>query len=118
MKLDAIQQTAWDFPFSISILANPHSLDFALVPTDACPVSPEVIANFHQRGLEFVGVIGCDFAKPQFKTTFVSELQPVLIFGIAVAFAEYVDKAVATVTVDSGAEWLKRLHALPDTREN
>jgi hypothetical protein len=126
-QLNPFQRIAWDFPLVLTILANEARGDFALVPLEEVPLSEEVKANFHRRGLGFLGVIGCNFSKPEFRTVFTHAPLPMLTLGIAQTLAEYVARTAAMMpeltstgipvqVKTPGADWLERLASLPDTR--
>jgi hypothetical protein len=105
----------------VVILGNVVARDFEIVHLEDCPLGSEYAANFQARGLSYVGTFG--MVNGQFESVFDVPLDDDVIVALAGDYARFVtakDYAAHTPAThsDHGANWLKKLFALPDPRMN
>jgi hypothetical protein len=96
-----------------AVLGNPGAGDFELVDVTTCPLAPETQADFHRRGLGYCATFA--MVNDEFESVFEVPLSPWAASALAKAYARLV---IAKQSDGDGAEWLSKLHSLPDTREN
>jgi hypothetical protein len=116
--MDRFQQLVLDSEFACCILGNPRAGDYQLVPLgDGLPLSPQAQSGFHARGLALVGVVGHG-KNGEFHTALELPLPDHTTVAIAREFCRLMAEKfkAAPAPKDDGAEWLRRLFALPDTR--
>jgi hypothetical protein len=108
--MDAQQQLAWDAEFSAAVLGNAAG-EVLIVDLDGA--LPSDIGPYKQRGFTWCGVIGFQHGRC------TANLEPTVEARACVApasfqFAQLI--AAKFKQSSEGAEWLKRLYSLPDTR--
>jgi hypothetical protein len=106
----------------VTVLGNLERRDFELVDLDNVPLPGDVAADFTKRGLGYVGTLG--FVLGQFRSAFAVPLEHDVVDVLAKSYLEFIVAKFANAPLASnrsngdGADWLKRLWTLPDTREN
>jgi hypothetical protein len=100
----------------VSIMGNVGTKDYELVTLASVPLSPETEANFKARGLGYVGVMA--YVLGEFRSAWAVPLDAATVSALAAAFLEFHVAQAANAPEDHSAstEWLRRLHNLPDTR--
>jgi hypothetical protein len=114
-KLDPGQRIACYGRAVCAVLGNVEKSDYELVDLELCPVSPEVQADFHARGLGYVCTMGIKGGK--FVSAFELPLDDVVVTALAGAFVEFAIRKLTAPKVDGGVEWLTALYGLADSRQ-
>src|ERR1039458_4815763 len=115
--MDRFEQLSSDAECAVAVLGNPTTGQYALVDLDHdMPMPEESISDAHQRGFQSVGVMGIKGGVADA----MCEPGPGALALMCHAVLPFMTRYAARLAPksDSGAEWLTRLHALPDTREN
>jgi hypothetical protein len=114
---DKFESLAWDSPFSVVVLGNPSTADFALVPLPG-RLSEPVRHDYNERGFHFLGVVGIVDGVP--RVSLDEPLSAPMTDAIARQFITHFEVALGERIAAMGAEdlsWLKRLCA-PNLLEN
>jgi len=114
--LDPSEQIATGAQAACCVLGNIQTGDFALVDLASLPVPDETAAEFHARGLGFLATIGIVDGK--FVSAFAVPVSDQLAALLFQDFSVFLLKKFTAKSGGDGVEWLERLFALPDTREN
>jgi hypothetical protein len=56
--MDRFEQLATDAQRALLILGCPSRRDYELLDLAACPIPESIQRNFHERGFEFIGLVG------------------------------------------------------------
>lgn len=108
----------------VGVLFNPARWDGEIVPMgNGQPLpSEEVKAGYAARGLQFVAVFG--FLEGRFCSAFECPLENSVVDFLARAYCEWIYSTLtkpapaAAQAGTDGADWLRKLYALPDGRDN
>jgi hypothetical protein len=125
--MDQFEQAISESAFAVGVLGNIEAEDYELIPLGKGAFEcPEENAERKARALCFVGVFTLG-QSGQIRTALACPLSDDIGFRLSRAFCLLVAERFAGVvpsvipktgTTDAGADWLKRLHSLPDLREN
>lgn len=112
--MDKVEQLAWDAECACGVLGNPRTGEFSLIDLDHdMPMSDAARLDAQQRSFEFVGVLGIKDGVADA----VCEPGPGALSLMCHAVLPFVTRYAAKLGPKSdGADWLERLHALPDPR--
>jgi len=103
--MDRFEELAVTAPNAIVIMGNPSQRDYELLDLSTCPPPPSVLENFHERGFQFVGLVGVVNGVP--RTQLATPLD-----------SETVDALAAAVLLRLGAEFSQRLANDPELVEH
>jgi len=100
--------------FPAVVLGNPVTKDFELIDLERVPLEHNLHADFKARGLYFCGTFA--LLDGQGRVEFAELLDADAIAALATAYARLVLEKQRTLPRNDGADWLRKLHRLPDTR--
>jgi hypothetical protein len=114
--MDKFRQLCLDAPIAVVILGNPETSDFELIDLDFDRLPNERVCALQERGMEFCGVLGLVKGRP--RVALALPLGAEIIATLSAAFVQRLEDAINGIKPDMGdsAEWLERLHSLPDNR--
>jgi hypothetical protein len=112
--MDAQQQLAWDSEVACAVLMG-EGKDAYLINLDEVPAAEQRML-LARLGCRFLGVLGI---KNGVVDCAPADFHPDTVRGITEAVAPFVEYAKTKIMPKGDSvDFLKRLHALPDTREN
>jgi hypothetical protein len=114
--LDKFEQLICDSTFAVTVLGNVGSGDFELIPLGNCDPLHDYTAR-KARGLCVLGVLALD-ATGQIHTALALPLADDTVARLAQDFCRLIAERFSASPKDHGAEWLERLHSLPDPRKD
>jgi hypothetical protein len=112
--MDKFEQLAWDATYSAGLLGN--GTEFELVDIPLKSLSEQLI-KWQSKNFGFIGIIGIVNGRP--KVALALPLDDATISALSAAFVQRIESAinaVEKVAAGDSAEFLQRLHALPDDR--
>lgn len=117
--MDQFEQLSGDAECAVvvAVLGNAVTGHHVLIDLDHdAPMSDAATLEARQRGFEFVGLLGIKGGLADA----VCEPGPAALSLMCHATVPFVTRYAAKLgpKSDAGADWLERLHALPDLREN
>lgn len=114
--MDRVEQLAWDAEIAVAVLGNPRTGEFSLIDLDHdMPMSEAARESARQRGFEFCGVVGVKNGIADAMCDPVAGALGILCAAVMPFVRRYAAKLGPK---SDGADWLERLHALPDPRES
>lgn len=110
--MDAIEKLVFECEVSAAVLGKGEEFVFARLPD----VPEAVTAYARERGFRYCGVVGAKAGRIELE---LASLDPENVKMMAFAVAEFAKCKEASPVLDGdSADWLERLHRLPDTRES
>lgn len=96
-----------------AVIGNPVTGQYALIDMDDAPMSDAAIQEARQRGFEFVGMLGIKDGVADAMGEPGPGAQSLMCHAVLPFVTQYAAKLGPK---SDGADWLERLHALPDPR--
>ncbi len=113
--MDALEKLVWDADDAVGVLGRGE--DYVLVPLDGQgPIPQEAIDDANRRGFRFCGVLAIMNGQAAAKCEADPDAVGVMMLA-AIGFAQQAAEKLKAKPKDEGAEWLRRLWELPDTRD-
>ncbi len=121
--MDKFEKLVSNAQFAVGILGDSRRREYALVDLYP-PLSEKDKQDLHKRRFRFIGVIG--LTEAGVRVALAEPLDDVTASTLSRAFCQKVEDAINNALEPKGdsadgapsLEWLTRLYALPDTRQN